>query len=113
MKRLRKEKDELASELQVLEAENKNYIDALVKMSHGEKISVVNYKTSRNNHSPNRKFEVSKAPTANKEYGINPTANGKTISLRQLKEFIGEIYESKFKFDQKLGESRQSRQTMY
>lgn len=56
-----------------------------------------------------------------KQYRSGPKDNGltnaigsagKTLTLKQLKDFIEEIYESKLKFDQKAIENKLSRETM-
>jgi len=39
-------------------------------------------------------------------------SSGKTLTLKQLKDFIEEIYESKLKFDQKSAECKLPRETM-
>ena len=40
------------------------------------------------------------------------SASGKTLTLKQLKDFIEEIYESKSKFDQKSAENKLPRETL-
>lgn len=40
------------------------------------------------------------------------SASGKTLTLKQLKDFIAEIYESKLKFDQKAVENKLPRETL-
>lgn len=49
-----------------------------------------------------------------KDNGINSAISsaGKTLTLKQLKDFIEEIYESKLKFDQKAIENKLPRETM-
>ena len=99
-----------------MEAENKGYIDALVRISKGEKIAVVNhYRSKESNGSPKRlqmtDRDRPKTTSNGKEFIISSA--GKLVTLKQLKDVIEEIQESKIKFDQKVMETKLPRQTMY
>lgn len=89
------EKIELLRELESLQEENKKYLDTIIKHSKNNAGSSLNAST----------YEE-------KPKMLSQTLSSRVLSLRQLKEAISEIYESKAKFDEKCSESKMPRETM-
>ena len=89
------EKLEILKELEMLHEENKKYLDTIIKHSKSNAGSVLN--TSTYEEKPKL---------------LSQTLLARTLTLRQLKDAIAEIYESKSKFDEKCLESKMPRETM-
>ncbi|CAK60189.1 unnamed protein product (macronuclear) [Paramecium tetraurelia] len=126
--RLRQELKELQQINNELENENKKYLDLLIKHSKGEKVSLPNsentqkqsdaYQTQhftkslqqQNTQQYNNQIFSSKQ--SQQVNSIPQQVNVRNLTLKQLKDVINEIYESKQKFDQKCSDSKLPRETM-
>ncbi|CAD8202164.1 unnamed protein product [Paramecium pentaurelia] len=121
--RLRQELKELQQINNELESENKRYLDLLIKHSKGEKVSLSNnennqkqqdtYQTqvyTKNSQQHNNQIFQSKQ--SQQVNSIPQQVNVRNLTLKQLKDVINEIYESKQKFDQKCTDSKLPRETM-
>lgn len=94
-KNFHEEKDELVKEIESLQEENRKYLDTIIKHSKSNAGSVLNSSVYED-----------------KPKMISQSLATRTLTLRQLKEVITEIYESKNKFDEKCAEGKMSRETM-
>ena len=77
--------------------------------------NLVNISMDKQNTNNSQKQGMqNKSNQNNKDNGMSTVigASGKTLTLKQLKDFIEEIYESKMKFDQKALENKLPRETM-
>ena len=95
MQGFEEEKQELLRELESLQEENKKYLDTIIKHSKNNAGTALNTSTYED-----------------KPKLLSQALSSRTLSLRQLKEAIGEIYDSKAKFDEKCSESKMPRETM-
>ena len=89
------EKQEMTKELEYLQEENRKYLDTIIKHSKSNAGSVLH--TSIYEEKPKQ---------------ISQSLATRTLSLKQLKDLITEIYESKSKFDEKCVENKMPRETM-
>ena len=89
------EKLELLRELESLQEENKKYLDTIIKHSKSNADTLLN--TSSYEEKPKL---------------LSQTLSTRSLTLRQLKDAIAEIYDSKSKFDEKCLESKMPRETM-
>ena len=89
------EKEEMTKEIESLQEENRKYLDTIIKHSKSNAGSVLS--TSTYEEKPKQ---------------ISQSLVTRTLSLKQLKDLITEIYESKSKFDEKCVESKMPRETM-
>jgi hypothetical protein len=113
------EKNSLQRELAILEQENKKYLAMILKNTK-RKLSITSGKaddvldTPSVNHRPmNPAKPITDDEMRDIEQG--PTigeTNTRVLTLKQLNEVIGDIYESKLKCDQKYIESKLPRETM-
>lgn len=133
VRRLKKKIDELTIQKNQIESENKTYLETLMKFAKGDKLALNNYNqivvqssnkininqlTSNNfmtNQSQKSAERAAKSMTMGKEI-INSnfaSKSGKSLTLKQLKDVIEEIYEAKTKFDKKNYDSRVPMETMH
>lgn len=96
VKRFQEEKNELEKELESLQEENKKYLDTIIKHSKANAGSAINASSTYDE----------------KPKAISSSLATRTLTLRQLKEVITEIYDSKSKFDEKCAEGKMPRETM-
>jgi DNA repair exonuclease SbcCD ATPase subunit len=89
------EKQDLLKEVESLQEENRKYLDTIIKHSKSNAGSVLS--TSTYEEKPKM---------------VSQSLATRTLSLKQLKDVIAEIYESKSKFDEKCAESKMPRETM-
>lgn len=103
-----KEIHHLKKQLQAAEQENKKLLDTLIKHSKGEDIL-----KSKDQFAPGSAQAIFRQSQArsnwNKPIGKTKT---RTLTLKQLKDLINDIYTQKVKYDQKCEESRLPRETM-
>ncbi|CAD8170031.1 unnamed protein product [Paramecium pentaurelia] len=122
--RLRQELSELQQQNTELEKENKRYLDLLIKHSKGDRSSLPNSEhaikqqndsyqsqnyTKNHQQQNNAIFQSKQSQNLN---SLPQQINVRHLTLKQLKDVINEIYESKQKFDQKCTESKLPRETM-
>ena len=105
----------MIAEINQLESENKKYIDSLVKYSRGDKGLVPTLQMPMKSNHPNLSFSDRFRTGAVKEASQNfhSHSSGRNLTIKQLKETIEEIYESKLKFDQKNHDGKLPRETMH
>lgn len=97
------EKQELIEEIAVLQEENQKYLDTIIKHSkHNANSALKNSVEDRENSKP---AKVIPPPP-------QVQATGKTLSVKQLKDVIEEIYQSKTKYDEKCVETHMPKETM-
>ena len=89
------EKQEMTKELESLQEENRKYLETIIKHSKSNAGSVLNVSIYED-----------------KPKQISQSLATRTLSLKQLKDLISEIYESKSKFDEKCVENKMPRETM-
>ena len=93
----------MIAEINQLESENKKYVDSLVKYSRGDKGIIptlqMPVKSHHSNISVSDRFRTATSKEGNQNF--HSYSSGRTLTLKQLKETVEEIYESKLKFDQK------------
>ncbi|CAD8115598.1 unnamed protein product [Paramecium primaurelia] len=123
--RLRQELSELQQQNTELEKENKRYLDLLIKHSKGDRSSLPNSEhvikqqndsyQSQNytkNHQQQQNNAIFQSKQTQNLNSVPQQINVRHLKLKQLKDVINEIYESKQKFDQKCTESKLPRETM-
>ncbi|CAD8102390.1 unnamed protein product [Paramecium primaurelia] len=126
--RLRQELKELQQINNELESENKRYLDLLIKHSKGEKVSLSNNdnnqkqqdtyqtqvytKNSQQHNNQQYNNQIFQSKQSQQVNSIPQQVNVRNLTLKQLKDVINEIYESKQKFDQKCTDSKLPRETM-
>ena len=96
--RFQQEQEELLAEINHLQEENKKYLETIIRHS---KSYAENVQRPSVDSEDKKKFSLS----------IN-SKNNKSLSLKQLKETIEEIYNSKFKYDEKCKDNKIPRETM-
>lgn len=102
--------DDLESQFLQLQEENQKYLQKIISLSKEKADSALSkdsgsYSTSR--ATKERPREAKKSISKNSQ---SPAI--KDLTLKQLKEFIEEIYISKEKFDQKCNDTQQAKETM-
>jgi hypothetical protein len=100
--------EELEIQLQQLQEENERYLQKIISLSKEKADSslskdYIQTSATKYKEKPKEKSKVFKS---------NGTSQVKDLSLKQLKEFIEEIYSSKEKFDLKCTEAHQPKETM-
>ena len=98
---VKRDREELAVEVEGLREENQRCLDALVK--HSKATASTTLAKAQDTEGP-RSPQPAKLTAANLQ--------GRALSLKQLKDVIEEIYASKTKFDQRCVETHQPRETM-
>lgn len=101
--------DDLESQFQQLQEENEKYLQKIISLSKEKAENALSKDSGSYSTRPstNRQREPKKSISKNPS---NPSV--KDLTLKQLKEFIEEIYISKEKFDQKCNETQQAKETM-
>ncbi|CAD8185467.1 unnamed protein product [Paramecium pentaurelia] len=125
--RLRLELSELQQQNAELEKENKRYLDLLIKHSKGDRASLPNsehtlkqqndsYQSQNYSKNQSSSIQQNNAIFQSKQSqnlnSVPQQINVRHLTLKQLKDVINEIYESKQKFDQKCADSKLPRETM-
>ncbi|CAD8178548.1 unnamed protein product [Paramecium octaurelia] len=126
--RLRLELSELQQQNAELEKENKRYIDLLIKHSKGDRSSIPNsehvikqqndsyqsqnYSKNHQSSSIQQNNTIFQSKQSQNLNSVPQQVNVRHLTLKQLKDVINEIYESKQKFDQKCADSKLPRETM-
>ncbi|EEH11761.1 EF hand protein, putative (macronuclear) [Tetrahymena thermophila SB210] len=120
---LKNENEQLKQQVQSLTDENKHYLEIIVKHSKGQSTDV-NTNKLESQGGQQRAFSPQFNPQKTKEMRkIQSTINQsvqsvggpstvRTLTIRQLKEVIEEIYKSKQTFDKKYQEAQLPRETM-
>ena len=101
--------EELKQEVETLQEENKKYLELIIKQSKNNADSALGGKVQEDRIRP-----AQKPPAAlnTSPFGVSQAISSRTLTLRQLKEVIEEIYTSKAKFDQKCADGKMPRETM-
>ncbi|CAD8107064.1 unnamed protein product [Paramecium sonneborni] len=125
--RLRQELSELQQQNAELEKENKRYLDLLIKHSKGDRSSLPNsehlikqndsyqsqnYTKNHQSSTIQQNNAIFQSKQSQNITSVPQQINVRHLTLKQLKDVINEIYESKQKFDQKCAESKLPRETM-
>jgi len=103
------EKKDLLSQITSLEEENKRYLDTIIKRSKMAGVptpSIGGNSPSKDLNKESRKM-IKALPT-----GIVGPTQVRTLTLKQLKDLIQDMYLQKQKYDEKCAESRLPRETM-
>jgi Ca2+-binding EF-hand superfamily protein len=95
--------EELQSEIESLQQENKRYLEMIIKQSKQNASAALNTTSMLPDRESSRNVASSKSITQ---------LIGRSLTLKQLKDVIEEIYASKTKFDQKCSDSKMPRETM-
>lgn len=126
---MRKQKDQYLSEINHLESENKRYLDVIVRYSRGQRNSLTGLSfasgptvrqvpTPTNIIRPPEPAQKGHPRASVPSHNITQMSNyisgsSRSLTLKQLKDSIEEIYEAKLKFDQKNFDGRIPRETMH
>ena len=101
----------LNKQVESLESENKKLLDTLIRHSKGENIdNAVSQKSAQVSGHP--LFKGTQSRKFNKLSGPVGKTQVRTLTLKQLKEVINDMYAQKLKYDQKWVESKLPRETM-
>lgn len=106
------EKNQLKKQVEALEAENKKLLDTLIRHSKGEDTEVRASHSRGGNTSGHPLFRGTQSKKFNRLHGPVGKTNIRTLTLKQLKDVISDIYAQKLKYDQKWVESKLPRETM-
>ncbi|OMJ86413.1 hypothetical protein SteCoe_12071 [Stentor coeruleus] len=104
--------EDLEAQMQQLQEENEKYLQKIISLSKEKAESCLSKETSGGSYATPK---ATREKTRENKKSISRTNSGSTIkdlTLKQLKEFIEEIYTSKEKFDQKCIETHQAKETM-
>ena len=102
--------EDLETQLQQLQEENEKYLQKIISLSKEKaenSLSKDSYQPA-----PVSKTQKEKTREKGKTSKMSVSSSVKDLSLKQLKEFIEEIYVSKEKFDQKCLDAHQPKETM-
>jgi Ca2+-binding EF-hand superfamily protein len=106
-----RERNQLKKQIESLEGENKKLLDTLIRHSKGENIdNAMSQKSSQATGHP--LFKGTQSRKFNKLSGPVGKTQVRTLTLKQLKEVINDMYAQKLKYDQKCVESKLPRETM-
>lgn len=105
---MQRELAQVKKQLQTTERENKKLLDTLIRHSKGEDVS----KMSRDEAPPGSAAAIFKGTTNKKIHGPVGKTHARTLTLKQLKDIINDIYAQKVKYDQKCEEAKLPRETM-
>lgn len=108
-----RERNQLKKQVESLEGENKKLLDTLIRHSKGEDTEM-NAAQSRTGGQVNGHplFRGTQSRKYNKLSGPVGKTNVRSLTLKQLKDVINDIYGQKLKYDQKCVESKLPRETM-
>lgn len=96
-----RERNQLKKQVEALEAENKKLLDTLIRHSKGEDTDV-RASNSRSGHTSGHPlFRGTQSKKFNRLQGPVGKTNIRTLTLKQLKDVINDIYAQKLKYDQK------------
>ena len=108
IKQFQEDRKEMIEEIESLREENKKYLDTIIRHSKSYADSIENSKKNFGEI-----VAYNKSVDEERNYSINTNkASGKLLSLRQLKEAIEEIYQSKAKYDERCADGKMPRETM-
>ncbi|OMJ79889.1 hypothetical protein SteCoe_19973 [Stentor coeruleus] len=110
--RIMESPEDLEAQLHELQEENEKYLQKIISLSKEKADSCLSKDSSGGNYaapkSSREKTREGKRPVNR----VSSSSSVKDLSLKQLKEFIEEIYISKEKFDQKCFDTHQAKETM-
>lgn len=106
-----RERNQLKRQIESLENENKKLLDTLIRHSKGED-TAAGYGQRAAPASGHPLFRGTQSRKYNKLAGPVGKTNVRTLTLKQLKDVINDIYAQKLKYDQKCVESKLPRETM-
>lgn len=103
------ELNQAKKQIKALESENKKLLDTLIRHGKGEDLT----KQGRENHPPGSAKAIFQGKRKfNKLSGPVGKTQTRTLTLKQLKDIINDIYSQKVKYDQKCEDSKLPRETM-
>ena len=113
-KNFERERVQLKKQVESLEGENKKLLDTLIRHSKGEETDVRSSQHNRSNVQANGHplFRGTQSRKYNKLAGPVGKTHVRSLTLKQLKDVINDIYTQKLKYDQKCVESKLPRETM-
>lgn len=103
-KTMEQERSELMAEIETLQDENRKYLDKIIKHSKSAADHSLLTRAPTENSTPTLPTRVSNP--------AKPVMTTRTLTLKQLKETIKELYESKTRFDAKCAEGKQPIETL-
>lgn len=107
-----RERTQLKKQIESLESENKKLLDTLIRHSKGEAPEMEAPQSRSNQVSGHPLFRGTQSKKYNKLSGPVGKTHVRTLTLKQLKDVINDIYAQKLKYDQKCVESKLPRETM-
>jgi Ca2+-binding EF-hand superfamily protein len=107
-----RERTQLKKQIESLESENKKLLDTLIRHSKGEAPEMEVPQSRSNQVSGHPLFRGTQSKKYNKLSGPVGKTHVRTLTLKQLKDVINDIYAQKLKYDQKCVESKLPRETM-
>ena len=109
-----RERAQLKKQVESLETENKKLLDTLIRHSKGEETEVgaSQSRIGTGQITGHPLFRGTQSRKFNKLSGPVGKTNVRTLTLKQLKDVINDIYTQKLKYDQKCVESKLPRETM-
>ena len=108
LKQFQEDRQEMLEEIESLREENKKYLDTIIRHSKSYANSAEHRKKSFG-----EQVVANKSVEEEKNYSVSTNkTSGKLLSLRQLKEVIEEIYQSKGKYDERCADGKMPRETM-
>lgn len=107
-----RERNQFMKQIESLEAENKRLVDTLIRHSKGEETDLGMSQSRVGQVSGHPLFRGTQGKKYNKLNGPVGKTNVRSLTLKQLKDVINDIYTQKLKYDQKCVESKLPRETM-
>lgn len=107
-----RERTQLKKQIESLESENKKLLDTLIRHSKGEAPDIEVSQNRSNQASGHPLFRGTQSKKYNKLSGPVGKTHVRSLTLKQLKDVINDIYAQKLKYDQKCVESKLPRETM-
>lgn len=107
-----KERNQLKKQIESLEGENKKLLDTLIRHSKGKNTELSESQNRSGQVSGHPLFRGTQSKKYNKLAGPVGKTHARTLTLKQLKDVISDIYAQKLKYDQKCVESKLPRETM-
>lgn len=112
MRSFDREKAQMKKQIESLESENKKLLDTLIRHSKGEDFEGGYSQNKSGQASGHPLFRGTQSRKFNKLAGPVGKTNVRTLTLKQLKDIINDMYAQKLKYDQKCVESKLPRETM-
>jgi Ca2+-binding EF-hand superfamily protein len=113
MRSFDREKAQLRKQVESLEQENKKLLDTLIRHSKGDDQDPNQAQNRSGSHVQGHPlFRGTQSRKYNKLAGPVGKTNVRSLTLKQLKDVIGDMYAQKLKYDQKCVESKLPRETM-